>query len=48
MPPGKGAVDFQLLAEYLPKDAERVIEVNSRHPRAEILAAVQALGSLGV
>ena len=48
MPPGKGAVDFKLLAEYLPKDAERVIEVNSRHPRAEILAAVQTLESLGI
>jgi sugar phosphate isomerase/epimerase len=48
MPPGKGAVDFKLLAEYLPKEAERVIEVNSRHPRAEILAAVQALASLGI
>lgn len=48
MPPGKGEVDFQLLSEYLPKDAERVIEVNSRHPRAEILAAVQTLESLGI
>ncbi len=48
MPPGKGAVDFKLLAEYLPKEAERVIEVNSRHPRAEILAAVQALSTLGI
>ena len=48
MPPGKGAVDFKLLAEYLPKEAERVIEVNSRHPRAEILAAVLALDSLGI
>jgi hypothetical protein len=48
MPPGKGEVDFKLLAEYLPNEAERVIEVNSRYPRAEILAAVQALDSLGI
>lgn len=48
MPVGKGEVDFQLLAEYLPKEAERVLEVNSRHPRAEILAAVQTLESLGI
>ena len=27
---------------------ERVIEVNSRHPRAEILAAVQTLEDLGI
>lgn len=48
MPVGKGGVDFKLLAEYIPKEAERVLEVNSRHPRAEILAAVQTLESLGV
>jgi len=48
MPPGTGEVDFKLLSEYLPKDAERVIEVNSRHPRAEILAAVQTLEDLGI
>jgi hypothetical protein len=48
MPPGKGDVDFKLLAEYLPKEAEKVIEVNSRHPRAEILAAVQTLNSYGI
>jgi hypothetical protein len=48
MPVGKGEVDFKLLSEYLPKEAERVLEVNSRHPRAEILAAVQTLESLGI
>ena len=48
MPPGTGEVDFKLLSEYLPKEVERVIEVNSRHPRAEILGAVQILEGLGI
>ena len=48
MPPGTGEVDFKLLSEYLPKEVERVIEVNSRHPRAEILGAVQLLEGLGI
>jgi hypothetical protein len=43
MPPGTGEVDFKLVADYLPSSAERVIEVNQRHGRGEILAAVQFL-----
>jgi sugar phosphate isomerase/epimerase len=43
MPIGTGEVDFQLLADYLPKHAERVLEIGSRHGRAEILASVQYL-----
>jgi sugar phosphate isomerase/epimerase len=48
MPPGSGEVDFKLVAGYLAKGAERVIEVNPRHGRAEILAAVQFLVDLGI
>lgn len=47
MPPGSGEVDFKLVAGYVPKTAERVLEVNPRHGRAEILAAVQFLVDLG-
>lgn len=47
MPPGTGEVDFKLVSGYLPKTAERVIEINSRHGRAEILASVQFLVGLG-
>lgn len=47
MPPGTGEVDFKLVAGYVPKTAERVVEINSRHGRAEILAAVQFLAGLG-
>lgn len=47
MPPGRGEVDFRLLAEYLPGDAARVLEVNPRHGRAELLASVQYLVDLG-
>ena len=43
MPLGVGEVDFKLLAEYVPKGAERVLEVGPRHGRAEILASVQFL-----
>ena len=43
MPIGTGEGDFKLLGEYLPKDAERVLEIGPRHGRAEILASVQYL-----
>jgi sugar phosphate isomerase/epimerase len=48
MPPGTGEVDFKLVAGYVPRNAERVLEVNPRHGRAEILAAVQFLVDLGI
>ena len=47
MPPGLGEVDFKLVGGYLPRSAERVLEINPRHGRAEILAAVQYLVDLG-
>lgn len=43
LPIGLGEVDFQLVSSYLPKDAERVLELNPRHGRAEILSSVQFL-----
>lgn len=43
MPPGSGEVDFKLVSNYVPASAERVLEINPRHGRAEILAAVQYL-----
>ena len=43
MPPGSGQVDFKLVSNYVPQNAERVLEINQRHGRAEILAAVQYL-----
>lgn len=47
MPPGLGEVDFPMIVSYLPKDAERVLEINPRHGRAEILAAIQFLVDAG-
>ncbi len=47
MPPGSGEVDFKLVAGYLPREAERVLDINPRHGRAEILAAVQFLADNG-
>lgn len=47
MPPGSGEIDFRLVVEYLPSGAERVLELNPRHGRAEILAAVQFLVDKG-
>lgn len=43
MPIGTGEVDFKLLADYLSKDSEKVLEIGPRHGRAEILASVQFL-----
>ena len=43
LPIGTGQVDFKLIAEYMPKGAERVLEIGPRHGRAEILASVQYL-----
>jgi hypothetical protein len=47
LPIGTGEVDFKLIGEYLPKDAERVLEIGPRHGRAEILASVQYLMERG-
>ena len=47
MPLGLGEVDFKLLAGYVPSEAERVLELNSRHGRAEILASIQFLVDQG-
>jgi sugar phosphate isomerase/epimerase len=47
MPPGTGEVDFRLVAGYMPSDAERVLELDPRHGRAEILGAVQFLSDRG-
>lgn len=48
MPLGLGEVDFRLIADYLPRTAERVLEISPRHGRAEILSSVQFLGALGL
>ena len=47
LPPGQGEVDFQLVSEYVPREAARVVEVHPRHGRAEVLAAVQFLLNSG-
>jgi sugar phosphate isomerase/epimerase len=43
MPPGSGEVDFRLVRDFVGSNTERVLEINPRHGRAEILAAVQFL-----
>ena len=48
MPIGSGEVDFRLIADYVPREAERVLEISPRHGRAEILASVQFLVDLGI
>ena len=47
MPLGLGEVDFKLLAGYVPREADRVLELNPRHGRAEILASIQFLVANG-
>ena len=43
MPPGTGMVDFKLVHGYVGKGVERVLEIDQRHGRAQILTAVQFL-----
>jgi len=40
---GTGEVDFRGIGEYVPSQAEKVVEIGPRHGRAEILASVQFL-----
>jgi sugar phosphate isomerase/epimerase len=47
LPVGLGEVDFKLVAEYTPKSATRVLEIEATHGRAEVLSSVQALMNLG-
>ncbi len=48
LPPGQGEVDFRLVSEYVPKGAARVLEVDPRHGRPEVLVAVQFLMDVGL
>jgi len=43
MPPGTGTVDFKLVHGYVGRGVERVLEIDQRHGRAQILQAVQFL-----
>jgi sugar phosphate isomerase/epimerase len=47
LPPSLGEVDFKLVAEYLPKEAAKVVDVDPTHGRPEVLASVQFLMGLG-
>lgn len=47
MPPGQGTVDFKLLSEYVPEGAAKVLEINPRHGRTEILTSVRFLLDMG-
>ena len=47
LPPGLGEVDFKLVQEYLPANADKVVEIDSRHGRTEILSAAQFLVDRG-
>jgi len=47
MPPGTGEVDFRLVGEYTPKTALKVLEIDQKHGRTEILGAVQFLTGKG-
>ncbi len=48
MPLGLGEVDFRLIAETIPKGAERVLELHHRHGRAEVLSSVRFLVDQGI
>jgi len=46
--PGEGCVDFQLVGEYLPRTAERVLHVAPLYPRGLLPAAADALAAAGL
>ncbi|MAE28183.1 MAG: hypothetical protein CMJ87_04255, partial [Planctomycetes bacterium] len=47
LPPGQGEVDFHMVLDSISGTAVRVVEVNPRHGRPEILASVQFLADMG-
>jgi len=47
LPPGLGAVDFKLVAEYCAGSTLRVVDVHPHHGRAEVLGCVSYLIGLG-
>ncbi len=46
--PGEGVVDFQLLAEYLPRDATRVLTAAPVYPMGSLPAARDTLAAFGI
>ncbi|HKZ50465.1 MAG TPA: hypothetical protein VJ256_01720, partial [Dehalococcoidia bacterium] len=46
--PGQGSVDWRYIAEGLPPEALRVLEINSRATPEEVAAAVPFLREKGV
>jgi hypothetical protein len=46
--PGDGLVDFRLVAEYLPRDAARVLSVAPVYPKELLPAARDAMGAVGL
>jgi sugar phosphate isomerase/epimerase len=46
--PGDGQVDFRLVAEYLPRQAARVLSVAPVYPKGLLPAARDALGAAGL
>ncbi len=47
LPPGSGEVDFKLVCDYVPSEADKVIEIDPKHGRTEILGAVRFLADAG-
>jgi len=48
MPPGLGEVDFALVVDAMPGEVEKVVEVDPRHGRSEVLASVKFLIDRGL
>ena len=45
---GEGEVDFRLLAEYLPREASRVLSAAPVYPKELLTAAQDALAAAGL
>ena len=47
LPPGQGEVNFRMVLENISTSITRVLEINPRHGRPEILGSVQFLADIG-
>jgi sugar phosphate isomerase/epimerase len=46
--PGDGVVDFQSIAEYIPRDCQKVLAVAPAYPKEDLLEVVRLLDSYGI
>ena len=48
LPPGRGAIDFAMVRQYVPPTAIRVLEISPEHPEEAVAASVRHLAALSL